>query len=279
MDIRQFSNKSTKDAEIDRLNEEPAVVCSYCGRDEEECEKNKEGEKNPITDWCGGWRLSCDDCYYKNHPESVDEEEEEKWAMEEGGAEALEILLQERRNLFGAPVALVYDGILVEAHPADNTPHTYCGDCDCCVGCDCCECEEIQRSHIRGLEVVADGKGGLYFEAAPIPELLTSRRFDIVCAEIVPDSPKKVTRPRFAVRGVNTREIYWKIPAEIDLEDTETYEMGDKWGTLYITNKKTGQEWEIEGFDGDNDFKRCDETHIESYEEFAWLWSDEEEAE
>jgi len=57
-------------------------TCPHCKRNEEECEKNAEGEKNPITEWCG-WGLSCDDCYYKNHPES-DDEEEKKYKIENG---------------------------------------------------------------------------------------------------------------------------------------------------------------------------------------------------
>ena len=26
-------------------------------------------------------------------------------------------------------------------HPYDNTPHTYCEECDCCIACDCCVCD------------------------------------------------------------------------------------------------------------------------------------------
>ncbi len=44
------------------------LVCLYCGRDENECAEQTEEEKNPITDWCGGWGMSCDDCYYEHHP-------------------------------------------------------------------------------------------------------------------------------------------------------------------------------------------------------------------
>jgi hypothetical protein len=51
------------------------LVCLYCGRDENECEEQTEEEKNPITNWCGGWGMSCDDCYYEHHPE--DEEKDE----------------------------------------------------------------------------------------------------------------------------------------------------------------------------------------------------------
>jgi hypothetical protein len=44
-------------------------LCPHCKRNEKECEEQTEEEKNPITYWCGGWGVSCDDCYYKNHPE------------------------------------------------------------------------------------------------------------------------------------------------------------------------------------------------------------------
>ena len=52
------------------------LICTYCGRDEDECEKNTESEKNPITNWMGGWGLSCDDCYYQNNAETDSENEE-----------------------------------------------------------------------------------------------------------------------------------------------------------------------------------------------------------
>jgi hypothetical protein len=55
-------------------NKEEKLTCPHCGRDEEECEKNTESEINPITHWIG-WGVSCDDCYYENHPDSDDEEE------------------------------------------------------------------------------------------------------------------------------------------------------------------------------------------------------------
>ena len=59
-------------------DEEPKLICQYCKRNEEECEEQTDNEKNPITEWCGGWGLSCDDCYYENHPESDSEEEDEE---------------------------------------------------------------------------------------------------------------------------------------------------------------------------------------------------------
>lgn len=55
-------------------DDEEELICPHCNRNEEECEKNTESVKNPITHWCG-WGLSCDDCYYKNHPDDDDEDE------------------------------------------------------------------------------------------------------------------------------------------------------------------------------------------------------------
>lgn len=69
LDRKQFEFVFGDDAWDDR----ELLVCPYCERNEKECEEQTEAEKNPITDWCGGWGLSCDDCYYKNHPESDDE--------------------------------------------------------------------------------------------------------------------------------------------------------------------------------------------------------------
>ena len=64
--------------------------CSYCGRNEKECEEQTELERNPITEWYV-WGLSCDECYYSHHedcdeyyyinrpePEEDDEEEEKE---------------------------------------------------------------------------------------------------------------------------------------------------------------------------------------------------------
>ena len=59
------------DPEEEEHNEK--LICSYCGRDEDECEKNAESEKNPITQWLGGWGMSCDDCYYLNNADEEDE--------------------------------------------------------------------------------------------------------------------------------------------------------------------------------------------------------------
>ena len=63
--------------ECKECHSELGLVCPYCERNEKECEEQTENEKNPITDWCG-WGLSCDDCYYKNQPESDEEDEDEE---------------------------------------------------------------------------------------------------------------------------------------------------------------------------------------------------------
>ena len=63
----------------DNIDEkEKLLVCFYCRRDEKECERDTKSEKNPITFWCGGWGMSCDDCYYDHHPETEDEDEDEE---------------------------------------------------------------------------------------------------------------------------------------------------------------------------------------------------------
>jgi len=54
------------------------LICSYCGRDENACERDTKSEKNPITEWCGGWGISCDDCYYRLNPDEDEEEDEDE---------------------------------------------------------------------------------------------------------------------------------------------------------------------------------------------------------
>jgi hypothetical protein len=90
MDIRSFKN-----ADIDRKNEEhlfaddePTMDCARCGRrglgEEQVCIREWEGDSDAPM---------CAPCW--------DETEEEENALEEGGEEGLEILLNERKNLFG----------------------------------------------------------------------------------------------------------------------------------------------------------------------------------
>lgn len=65
------------------------------------------------------------------------------------------------------------------------------------------------------------------------------------------------------VRGHFNVEFVWKVPAGINLRDTETYEFGDKWGVLYIENMKTGEKWDIEEKDEEDDFKRAYDLEVE----------------
>ena len=58
-------------------NEKCQMVCTYCRRNEEECEKNKEGEKNLLTHWMCGPGYCCDDCYYKNEGKEEDSDADE----------------------------------------------------------------------------------------------------------------------------------------------------------------------------------------------------------
>jgi hypothetical protein len=60
--------------------DEEEEICPHCERNETDCEANTNLMKNPITYWLV-WGLSCDECYYKNHPESDDDEEEEVRCM------------------------------------------------------------------------------------------------------------------------------------------------------------------------------------------------------
>lgn len=65
------------------------------------------------------------------------------------------------------------------------------------------------------------------------------------------------------VRGYFNVEYTWKVPAGINLRDTDTFEFGDKWGTLYISNKITGEEFQIDDHDENDDFKRAHDLEVE----------------
>jgi hypothetical protein len=56
-----------------------------------------------------------------------------------------------------------------------------------------------------------------------------------------PEPEAKPKPKKFFVRGTYHMDITWKIPEGIDLDDKETYEYHDRWGTLYIDNIKTGE--------------------------------------
>jgi hypothetical protein len=64
----------------------PEVVCPHCERTEKQCEEQTNEEKNPITHWMG-WGLSCDECYYENHPEESEDDDETETDEEEESEE------------------------------------------------------------------------------------------------------------------------------------------------------------------------------------------------
>jgi hypothetical protein len=65
--------------------------------------------------------------------------------------------------------------------------------------------------------------------------------------------------PNQIVRGTYSNDIVWKVPTGIDLTDKDTYTFADKGGILYIKNKKTGEEWEIEDYEQtEHDHKRAE---------------------
>jgi hypothetical protein len=76
--IKPMNDKVISTEEEEDEENKEKLICSYCGRDEEECEKNTESEKNPVTNWMGGWGISCDDCYYKNNADTDEESGDEK---------------------------------------------------------------------------------------------------------------------------------------------------------------------------------------------------------
>ncbi len=103
----------------------------------------------------------------------------------------------------------------------------------------------------------------VYLESAPIPELVEGgeRRFTIT--EIPAFEPLHKDATHQVVRGYFGVEFVWKVPAGINLRDTDTYEFGDKWGVLYISNKITGEDIEIEEKDEEDDWKRAHTLEVE----------------
>jgi len=73
---------------------EVLLVCPHCKRNEKECEEQATHVHNHITDWKPhNWGLSCDECYYENHPAESDDDgdcsvEEEESSEDEEASEA-----------------------------------------------------------------------------------------------------------------------------------------------------------------------------------------------
>jgi len=69
--------------------------------------------------------------------------------------------------------------------------------------------------------------------------------------------------PQQRLRGSYTQEYHWKVPKGIDLNDEETYEYFNRWDVLFIKNKKTGVEIQIESFISGGDGKRAEQFDVE----------------
>jgi hypothetical protein len=68
--------------------------------------------------------------------------------------------------------------------------------------------------------------------------------------------PKQVIYLSYSVH------IKFDLPKGIDLNDEETWTYIDKWGTLIITNLKTGEKIELEGEIEEPDYKFSNDVDI-----------------
>ncbi len=71
--------------------------------------------------------------------------------------------------------------------------------------------------------------------------------------------------PKQVISLAYTQDIKFDLPKGIDLDDDETWTYFDKWGTLFITNLKTGEKIELKGEIEEPDYKFSDGSRI--YEE------------
>ena len=132
---------------------------------------------------------------------------------------------------------------MLEEHIGELVERNGCGDPDCleCSG----DTEEPETPKSTKDLVIDQLNEEPHAPAAPAFEPLHE------------DATHQVVRGFFGV------EFVWKVPAGINLRDTDTYEFGDKWGTLYISNKITGEEFEIDDKDEEDDFKRAHTLEVE----------------
>jgi hypothetical protein len=98
------------------------------------------------------------------------------------------------------------------------------------------------------------------------PELVEGgeRRFTIDSIAKTPEFEAIPEGTRQIVKGYFSTEFVWRVPKGINLHDEETYEFGDKWGVLYISNKKTKEQHEVSAYDdgGSDDFKRAHDLEV-----------------
>ena len=142
-----MNSNTFKNADIDRKNEEtnteelfaddePTLDCARCGRrglgEEQVCIREWEGDSDAPM---------CAPCW-----DTTEQEEDEAFAVEN-----IAELLGETPIVYEDPDKVSAEIVEEEGHPADNTPHNYCGECDCCVACGCCECvEEEEEREVFG---------------------------------------------------------------------------------------------------------------------------------
>lgn len=133
-----------KDAHMDDEDDEE-VVCPRCDRTEKECEEQAEDKdnKNPITDWCGEWGLSCDECYYKANPESDDDDVSINTQEECCECELTEKQYNEKKG---------YEENLSTLHYACGK--TYCPDCR-----EPCENSDDEEEVSECVKIREDGLG------------------------------------------------------------------------------------------------------------------------
>lgn len=157
-----MNSNSFKNADIDRKNEQmnTEYSCGNCGhqfKDEEDWAGNCDEHSCCYCECdCSDCASSCDDeptmecarCGHRGLTEGEvcirewegdsdapmcapcwDETEEEENALEEGGEEGLEILLNERKNLFGC--SSTADMVSAELVEEEEAKEVY-GVCDCC---------------------------------------------------------------------------------------------------------------------------------------------------
>ena len=117
-------------------DDEPTMDCARCGRqglgEEQVCIREWEGDSDAPM---------CAPCW-----DTTEQEEDEAFAVEN-----IAELLGETPIVYEDPDKVSAEIVEEEGHPADNTPHNYCGECDCCVACGCCECvEEEEEREVFG---------------------------------------------------------------------------------------------------------------------------------
>jgi hypothetical protein len=114
----------------DSDDEREQLVCPYCGRDERCCEANADKDNgNPITDWCGEWGLSCDECYYRWNADTEDEDEDDEEETEADKLKSsIKHLLADLNRLEGADGVEKFLGEVLRKPQEYKKFYATCGD-------------------------------------------------------------------------------------------------------------------------------------------------------